>query len=61
MPSRVSYRILSWEGGQDGSRMIVASVRKHTDERIRMCVYQENFEFRSSPIASDEIWDKIVV
>ena len=39
MPSRVSYRILSWEGGgetQDGSRMIVASVRKYTHAHISM-------------------------
>ena len=44
---------------QDGSRTIVA--------RTSMCVEvwghapQENFEFRSSQIASDAIWDKIVV
>ena len=63
--SRVSYRILSWGGKEDGSRMIVACESIHT----RKCVYllggsggmlpQENFEFRSSQIASDAIWDKL--
>ena len=51
--------------------MIVASVQKHTHAHISMRAYhgglgacplpQENFEFRSSQIASDEIWDKIFV
>ena len=35
VPGRVSYRILSWGGEQDGSRMIVActKARSHTCKR----------------------------
>ena len=69
---RVSYRILIWGEGvggkQDDSRMIVAyeSMPRHA----YVCVPtrgvwghapQENFECRSSRIASDTIWDKIVI
>ena len=57
-------------GEQDGSRMIVACSRMHK----RACLLGggggvwghapppwENFEFRSYQIASDQIWDKIIV
>ena len=57
----VSYRILSWGAGeQDGSRMIVACKKRGCllGGSGGMPPSQENFEFRSSQIASDAIWDK---
>ena len=62
---QVSYRILSW-GGQDDSRMIVAcNARLHLCKCVCLLegvwghAPQEDFEFRSSQIASDTIWDKL--
>ena len=52
-------------GKQDGSRMIVACESIHTRKRAYLLggsggmLPQENFEFRSSQIASDAIWDKL--
>ena len=57
----VSYRILSWGAEeQDGSRMIVACKKRGCllGGSGGMPPSQENFEFRSSQIASDAIWDK---
>ena len=47
-------------GKHGGSRMIVACKSMLTHARPGM-LPQENFEFRSSQIASDTVWDKIVV
>ena len=57
----VSYRILSWEGGEGGGWQDDSSMRKHVwplggSGGISP---QENFEFRSSQIASDAIWDEL--
>ena len=66
--TRVSYRSLSVGGKQDGSRMIVVCESMLTCAYACVCVVtkgvwghvpQENFEFRSSQIASDTIWDKL--
>ena len=51
--SRVSYGILSWGEKQDGSRMIVACMA--TRVVWGHIPPWENFEFRSSQIASDAI------
>ena len=65
--NRVLYRILSLGGEQDGSKMVVAH---ESMLMLYACVPtrgvwghapQKNFEFRSYQIASDAIWDKIVV
>ena len=58
-----------WRGGkQGGSRMIVACESTLTHVSVYVpttgsgsMLPQEDFEFRSSQIASDTIWDKIVV
>ena len=59
---RVSFRILSWGGGgrEDGSRMIVAcEMLAYLLGGSGDMPHQEIFEFTSSQIASDAIWDKI--
>ena len=62
VPCSVSYKILRWGGKQDSSMTIVT---------FEMCLcllrgsegmpppLQEIFEFTSSQIASDTVWDKI--
>ena len=60
---------LGGEGGgkHDGSRMIVACEKAHSCTHMRACLLgvsggmplQEKFEFRSSQIVSDAIWDKL--
>ena len=59
--NKVSCRILSWGGEQDGSMTIVT--HESTLMHVQACgaCPQENFKFRYSQIASDTIWDKIVV
>ena len=64
---KVLYKILRGGGGQDGRRMIVACESMRTCKRVCLLMASEgmhplkNVEFRSSQIASGEIWDKIVV
>ena len=77
MASRVSYRILSWGGGGGERMIVASvqkHTHAHISMRayqggLGACppppppppLLQKNFEFRSSQIASEEIWDKIVV
>ena len=59
---RVSYRILCWGGGggkEDGSRMIVVCETRAFLLGGSACPPRKIFEFTSSQIASDAIWDKI--